>query len=212
MTTIQNDYREDGAEGFEAMRQATIDRLTEAFAADVITMDEYERRAEAANAAKRTDDLRALSADLPAPRPQPTRPAARAKPAAKPAFSPRRALDPSIVGAAPITTGCVMGDRRLVGDWLSSDRVSAFTVMGSTKLDLREAVLPPGPIRIEAFTLMGEIQVIVPRDLPVKLNAFAFMGESNAGKEVNQQVRGAETWVEVSGFAMMGSLTVKARD
>jgi len=202
--------KEYGADGLEAMRQATIDRLTEAFAADVIGMDEYERRAEAANAAKRTDDLRALSADLPAPRP--AAPAVRGKATSKPASSSRKALDPSIVGAAPITTGCVMGDRRLVGDWLSSDRVSAFTVMGSTKLDLRESVLPPGPIKIEAFTLMGEIQVIVPRDLPVKLNAFAFMGESNAGKEVNQQVRGAETWVEVSGFAMMGSLTVKARD
>lgn len=210
MTTSGSDYREDGPGGLDAMRQDTIDRLTEAFAADLIDMDEYERRAEAANAAKRTDDLRALSADLPVPRR--AGPAAKRGPSTEPAFSPRRALDPSIVGAAPITTGCVMGDRRLVGDWLSSDRVSAFTVMGSTRLDLREAVLPPGPIRIEAFTLMGEIQVIVPRDLPVKLNAFAFMGESNAGKEVNQQIRGAETWVEVSGFAMMGSLTVKARD
>jgi len=210
MTTSRGDYREDEPGGLDAMRQDTIDRLTEAFAADLIDMDEYERRAEAANAAKRTDDLRALSADLPVPRQ--AGPAAKRGPSVEPAFSPRRALDPSIVGAAPITTGCVMGDRRLVGDWLSSDRVSAFTVMGSTRLDLREAVLPPGPIRIEAFTLMGEIQVIVPRDLPVKLNAFAFMGESNAGKEVNQQIRGAETWVEVSGFAMMGSLTVKARD
>jgi len=205
MTAYQNESRDDdGSRGIDALRQETIDRLTEAFAADAIGMDEYERRATSANAASRRAELEILTVDLPAAKGAPRESAARQ--------GPRRGADRSIVGAAPITTGCVMSERTMTGNWLSSDRVSSFTVMGSTRLDLRDSVLPPGAIKIEAFTLMGETQVIVPRDVPVRMNAFAFMGESRAGREVNQRVGDARTWVEISGFAMMGSVVVRAKD
>jgi hypothetical protein len=193
----------------ESSRQDVIDRLTSAFANDTISIEEYERRVAEASAAATTGDLERIAFNLPAAQ---KRADERNKPSqrAPDSFSYRR--DASIVGNTPVTTGCVMGDRSLTGNWLSSDRVSSFTVMGSTKLDLRDVDLPPGPVRIEAFTLMGETRVIVPRGLPVKLNAFAFMGESRAGREVNQKTHGAETWVEISGFAMMGSVTINARD
>lgn len=208
MTAYQNEPQGNHRGGIETMRQQTIDRLTAAFASDAITMDEYERRATAANAATSLDQLEGLSFDLPAIKKSASEDSR--KPAARP--EPRNRIDASMVGSTPLTTGCVMGDRNLTGNWLSSDRVSSFTVMGSTKLDLREVDLPPGPVRIEAFNLMGETKIIVPRGLPVRLNVFAFMGESRAGREVNQQVSGAATWVEVSGFAMMGSVTVRAMD
>lgn len=212
MTAYQSPSRDDQFRDIEAYRQETIDRLTAAFASDAISMEEYERRASAANEATRVDQLELLSFDLPAVRKETGKPRPRTE--ARPDFrrETRNAIDPSLVGAAPITTGCVMGDRRLTGNWLSSDRVSAFTVMGATLLDLRDVDLPPGPVRIEAFTLMGETKIIVPRDLPVRVNAFALMGESRAGREVNQQVNGASSWVEVSGVAMMGSIYVKAMD
>jgi len=105
-----------------------------------------------------------------------------------------------------------MGDRHLTGNWLTSDRVSTFTVMGSTKIDLRDSDLPPGATRIEVFNLMGETQIVVPRDLPVRLSAFALMAESRADRNVNQQTRGADSWIEVSGFVMMGELRVRALD
>ncbi len=193
----------------EPMRQDVIDRLTSAFANDTINIDEYERRVAEASAAATTGDLERIAFNLPATQKRADERDKRSQPAPN-SFSYRR--DASIVGNTPITTGCVMGDRSMTGNWLSSDRVSSFTVMGSTKLDLREVDLPPGPVRIEAFTLMGETRVIVPRGLPVRLTSFAFMGESRAGREVNQQVHGAETWVEISGFAMMGSVTVNAKD
>jgi predicted membrane protein len=105
-----------------------------------------------------------------------------------------------------------MGDRNMTGNWLTSDRVSSFTVMGSTKLDLRDVDLPPGPVRIEVFTLMGDTKIIVPRDLPVRMSAFSLMADSRIDRSVNQQTRGAECWVEVSGFIMMGDVKVVAAD
>ncbi len=197
-----------GSRGLEAVRQATIEKLTEAFASDLITVEEYELRATQANAARSTVELERISFDLPAMRP-----------ATKPASSTMRtqsqqswSTSASIVGAAPVTTGCVMGERHLTGNWLTSDRVSSFTVMGSTRLDLRDVELPLGPVHIEAFTVMGDTRIIVPRGLPVRLNTFVFMGESTAGRDVNQQIRGADTWVEISGFIVMGSVKVQAQD
>jgi len=189
----------------EAERQHVIDRLTDAFAADTITMDEYERRASAVSAANSLDELERIAYDLP------TRVGHRVN-ADRRMGSAVGGIDDSIIGATPVMTACIMSDRTMTGNWLSSDRVSSFTVMGSTKLDLRDVDLPSGPIRIEVFTLMGDTKIIVPADLPVHLNAFAFMGDSKAGRDVRQKTGGARSWVEISGFVMMGSLTVHASD
>jgi len=187
----------------ERRRQEAIDSLTSAFAGNIISMEEYERRATLASSAQFPAALDEVIADLPAPRP--------AHPASTSA-SYSRAPARDLSGTPPLTTGCVMGDRNLTGNWLTSNKVSSFTVMGSTKLDLRDSVLPLGPINVEVFTLMGETRIIVPHGLPVRMNAFAFMAESTAHRSVNQQVHGAETWVEISGFVMMGSVVVKAMD
>lgn len=205
MTAYQGEQPAGRGRGLDAARQDVIDRLTDAFAADVITMDEYERRASAASAATRFDELERIAFELPQKATRPAEPARHAGSAV-------RGIDDSIVGAAPVMTASIMSERTMTGNWLSSDRVSSFTVMGATKLDLRDVDLPSGPIRIEVFTLMGETKIIVPSDLPVRLNAFAFMGDSKAGREVRQKTGGARSWVEISGFVMMGSLAVRAMD
>ncbi|MFH2114892.1 MAG: LiaF domain-containing protein [Spirochaetota bacterium] len=226
------------ADDMEMRRQEAIDALTSAFAGNIISMEEYERRATLASAADFPEALDEVVADLPATRPGNTasssasydsssgtsrdvsRNAARS--AGRTGYRGTRFDTPStsysrqpardLGSAPPLTTGCVMGDRNLTGNWLTSNKVSSFTVMGSTKLDLRDSDLPLGPISVEVFTLMGETRIIVPPGLPVRMNAFAFMAESTAHRSVNQQVHGADTWVEISGFVMMGSVVVKAMD
>jgi hypothetical protein len=200
-------------EDMERRRQEAIDSLTSAFAGNIISMEEYERRAGLASLAELPEALDEVIADLPATRPgqATTGPAPRqsARDVPQDAYYHRQPAR-DLSSAPPLTTGCVMGDRNLTGNWLTSNKVSSFTVMGSTKLDLRDSDLPAGPINVEVFTLMGETKIIVPPGLPVRMNAFAFMAESTAHRSVNQQVHGAETWVEISGFVMMGSVVVKA--
>lgn len=201
--------------GFEARRQRAIDALTQAYASDQITVEEYEARAAAAAAADRPEQLEDLVSDLPVPRPSPE--TARRGPSPEAPFAHRRPSAPSYPAYGPpegtVSVACVMGDRRMTGNWLDSDRVNSFTLMGSTRLDLRDADLPEsGPVRIEAFVLMGETVVIVPRELPVRLTAMPFMGEAVARRDVDQNVRGARRWVEISGLVVMGSVVVKAAD
>lgn len=201
--------------GFEAHRQRVIDALTQAYASDRITVEEYEARAAAAAAADRPEELKDLVSDLPAPRP--SHETARRGPAPEAPFAPRRPAAPAYPAYGPadgaVSVACVMGDRRMTGNWLDSDRVNSFTLMGSTRLDLRDADLPEsGPVRIEAFTLMGETVIVVPRELPVRLTTMPFMGEAVARRDVDQNVRGARRWLEVSGLVVMGSVVVKAAD
>lgn len=202
---------------FEDRRQRTIDILTQAFASDAIGVEEYEARAAAAAAADAPGELEALVSDLPALKTS-SSPGGADGTAAR---SPRPAYGSSSGGSYPAypsggaytSVACVMADRRMTGNWLNSDRVHSFTLMGSTRLDLRDADLPEsGPVHIEAFVFMGETVVIVPRDLPVRLNAMPFMGEAVARRDVNQSVRGARRWVEISGLVVMGSVLVKAAD
>lgn len=192
-------------------RQRAIDRLTEAFASNRLSMDEYERRVSQANALTRIDALEELTSDLPAVRPsaEPTRGRPARDTAARVSADSPAGTNDAIVGAPAVSTMCVMGDRSLAGNWLTSDRVSTFTLMGSIKVDLRDADLPPGRVKIDVFTVMGETTIIVPPGLPVHMGASVIMGEARADRDVNQQTRGAATWVEISGMVLMGEIRVR---
>ena len=209
---------------FEQSRQHAIDRLTQAFASDGLSMEEYERRVELASLATRLDDLDRATDNLPA--------TFRLDNSTRATDGVRRyghqtgndnpsgdrlaatqgysAGGMPATGSPTMTVAAIMSERDMSGDWLSGNGVSAFAVMGSAKLDLRDSPLPPGPIRIEAYALMGEIKIIVPKDVPVRMGAVAFMGESRAGRDVRQQTNGARTWVDISGMALMGSVVVRA--
>jgi hypothetical protein len=206
--------RLDGDSSVESKREQGLEALTRAFSADFLSMDEYEKRAGLVQNARDYAEIDAVLADLPreAPHDFPARPA----PSGPDKASPRDGLrgdvriDTTLSGSQ--TVACVMGDRQLQGDWLTGDRVDSFTLMGSTKIDLRDVALPEGRLRIEAFVLMGETRIIVPRGLPVRLNAFPFMGEATARRDVNQRVVQGEPHVLIEGFVMMGSLVVIAQD
>lgn len=175
-------------------RERALETLTKAYTADAIPVSEFERRASLVQKARDQAEIDVLVADL--PRTAPTdRPISRAT-----------STNPALAGSQSVA--CVMGERHLQGDWLSGDRVQNFTLMGSVKLDLRDAPLPPEGLRIEAFVCMGETTVIVPRGLAVRLNAVPFMGEASAARDVAQRANPGEPVVRIDGFVLMGSLRV----
>jgi hypothetical protein len=195
----------------EERRQLALDRLTEAFASDLVSMDAYESRVSAVQKAQYPDEIEDAVSDLPMPQPKPsTGRAARkgAQPTSMPAL--RNPIDLRLRGEESVA--CVMGNRVLQGDWLSGDKVSSFTLMGNTNIDLRDTALPPGRLKIDAFCLMGNLKVIVPRGLPVKMNSFPIMGNMQVARDVNRRVERGAPYVEVNGFALMGNLVVIAQD
>jgi len=188
----------------ERRREAALDRLTEAFAADRIHMEDYESRVAVAQNARDDAELARALAGLPALGD------ARSGFSAGRAAAPGNRIDTRLSGGSNIA--CVMGERRLEGDWLSGDRVSSATIMGSTSLDLRGTALPPGRLKIEAFVFMGELSIVVPRGLGVRLNVFPFMGDARMDRDVETRIEPGKPYLEIGGFAMMGSIRVVSGD
>jgi len=217
----------DGAQDLEHERERALDVITTAFSHGSMDLEEYEKRATAIQKAKAPADIDAQTLDLPLPRlpqDQPssgrgvrgtpgTRGTTGSASAGAPFAAPRR--DDYMIekrDGTPEFSLCVMGDRKLAGDWLNSDQAVSVTLMGCTTLDLRNTALPPGRLKIDAVAIMGEIKILVPHGLPVKMSAFPLMGEANIHRSVEQRISRGEPWVDVSGIALMGSIVVKAVD
>ena len=217
-----------GIEEMDRERQGALDVITSAFALGKISLEEYEVRAEKIQKSVALSEISGQILDLPpAEMPRETErasrgavgnPNARKAPNSVGGFSSLRRPSPAPIedlyveerNGSPEFSVCVMGDRKLAGDWLNSDQATSFTLMGSTTLDLRNTALPPGRLKIDAIAIMGEIRILVPRGLPVKMSAVPFMGEANIHSSVEQRIDRRAPWVDVSGIALMGSIIVKA--
>jgi hypothetical protein len=200
-----------GSDDIEAERERALDSITTAFSQGSITLEDYESRAGAIQNARAPADIDAQILDLPkAELPRDPPPRGRSSPLRR-AAEPRPEDDFLVESrsGSPDFSLCVMGDRKMVGDWLNSDQAVTFTLMGSTTLDLRDTALPPGRLKIDAVAIMGEVKIIVPRGLPVRMSAFPFMGEANVQASVERRVDRNRPWLDVSGIALMGSITVK---
>jgi hypothetical protein len=189
-------------QSFSDRRDYALDALTTAYANGHIGLEDYESRASALQKARSFADIDAQTLDLPR--------SVFAQPASPPAKSSPGAFAVEARSGSPEFSLCIMGDRKLAGDWLNSDQATSLTLMGSTTLDLRDTVLPPGRLKIDALAIMGELKIIVPPGLPVKMTAFPFMGEANVHRSVERRVVRGEPYLEVSGVALMGSIVVKA--
>ena len=205
-----------GIDDIETERERALDSITTAFSQGAITLEDYEIRAGAIQNARAPADIDAQVIDLPRSELPRDPPRGRATPSRRTAES-RHATEsrhePDFLvesrSGSPDFSLCIMGDRKMVGDWLNSDQAVTLTLMGSTTFDLRDTALPPGRLKIDAIAIMGEVKIIVPQGLPVRMSAFPFMGEANVQASVERRVDRNRPWVDVSGIALMGSITVR---
>lgn len=193
-------------DAFESERQQALDNLTSAYALGKISLEEYETRADRIQKALSINAITSQVMDLPVPTADTS---SRHNQTAETLPEPSTYLVEQRQGS-PEFLPCIMGDRKMTGDWLNSNSATSITLMGSTTLDLTETTIPPGRLKIEAIAIMGEIKILVPRGLPVRMSAFPFMGEAHIQKGVEQRVDRNLPYVEISGIALMGSIVVKS--
>ena len=135
-----------------AARERVIARLTEGYAQDHLSLDEFERRAAAAYAARTSDDLAALTVDL----------ADSDVPAA-------RASLPSM------NVGVVLGS--IVREMHAVPRaLDVRTVLGNIELDLTHASFAPGVTEISLHAFMGNIEIQLPPHVGVEDHVSAVLG------------------------------------
>ncbi|MEO5709549.1 MAG: DUF1707 domain-containing protein, partial [Nocardioidaceae bacterium] len=147
-------------------RHKVAEVLRQAAGEGRIDLDELDQRLEAAYAAKTYGELVPITVDLPV--------AGRPLPAPTPRPAPSRA---PTGGARYSTSLAIMSETKRVGPWVVEDQHSAFAVMGSVVLDLREAQFESNDLTINASAVMGEVKVIVNAGTTVVVHGAGVMGE-----------------------------------
>lgn len=147
----------------DADREKVAVALREHSVAGRLTLEEFSERIELAYAARTEAELRAVTADLPAP--------AEAQPPAR-RHKPKRFL---VV---------VFGGAERGGRWRVGRHFFCFTMFGGSDIDLRQAEIDGPVITITAFTMWGGFDVYVPEGVDVDMTGFAlFGGNSEQGTE-----------------------------
>ena len=125
---------------------------------------------------------------------------------------PRYAPDVPAIRVRPTDRAiAVFGETKRVGRWIPAERNTAVAVMGSSVIDLREALLGPGESVFTAVAVMGSVEVIVPPELHVQCAGSALFG-SFEQREDHHTLGGPDApSVRIDGFAFFGSVEVEVR-
>lgn len=166
-----------------------------------IDLDELEERLEATYRARTYAELVPITGDLPAP--VSGTPAAPTAPAHGGAPGPLAHYGSSVA---------VMSQARRAGRWRLEEGHTAFALMGSVLLDLRDAEIAGGDVTVNASAVMGEVEVVVDAGTTVVVDGTGIMGEyAEQRPEVAFDLGRGGPVVRLRGIALMGSVHVRRR-
>ncbi|HSV41556.1 MAG TPA: DUF1707 domain-containing protein [Nocardioidaceae bacterium] len=179
-------------------RHQVAEVLRQAAGEGRIDLDELDERLEATFAAKTYADLVPITADLPAVGTKP--------------LPLQRPTGHVVAGPAYSSSFAMMSETRRSGPWQVGASHSAFALMGSVVIDLRQAVFTHREVAINASALMGSVDVIVNPYTIVICDGFGFMGDySESRPRVEAQTTSDSPVVRVKGIALMGSVNIKRK-
>ena len=166
-----------------------------------IDLEELDERLEATYQAKTYGELVPITADLPVAG------AAHPVPAPRPAAATPLGLQPRYSSSV-----AVMSETKRVGSWVVQENHSAFALMGSVVLDLREAHFESPEVTVNASTVMGEVKIIVNAATAVVVEGQGVMGEYTESRpKVPFDPSLGGPLVRIRGFALMGSVNVQRK-
>jgi hypothetical protein len=179
-------------------RERTVELLVGHFAADRLTVDEFEQRVDLAHRATTVAELDRLTSDLLVREPlQPAGAAAAAPSAAQP--DARQLLF------------ALLGGTERTGRWRPARQITVLTVMGGAELDFRDAQLGAGETEVFFFCMMGGAHVIVPPTLAVDASGIAIMGGFEHRDAATLPVDPRAPLLKLRGFCLMGGVDIETR-
>jgi len=184
-------------------RHRVAEMLRHAAGEGRIDFEELDERLDAAYAAKTYADLVPITADLPVP------PSAHPTAPSVPVVRRPASLEPASSYSSSVA---VMSETKREGAWLVPEQHTAFSLMGSVRLDLREAQFATREVTIYANSIMGEVTIVVNAYTRVVVDGIAIMadfGESRA--KVPAELTPDSPVVRVKGFALMAVVSVQRR-
>jgi hypothetical protein len=175
-------------------RERAIRLLTDGFAYDAITVEEFEWRLGQLSQADSPRAIDALVADLGAPgvTGAPVRP----------------------MSALALPEGRIFGfmsETRREGPWRVPQRLVVKGIMSDLKIDLRYAVLPPS-CTIEVSAVMASVQFIVPPGMVVDFDVGAIMASTRNDVRAQRLDAHRLPHLRIHGSAIMAEVRVRVRE
>ncbi|MDH2414942.1 DUF1707 domain-containing protein [Nocardioides sp. CER19] len=163
-----------------------------------IDLTELDERLGQTYAAKTYADLVPITLDLPTAPGQ-----AVAVPAARGAFVPATG------GARYDSSLAILSSQDRKGSWEVGSTHTAFGMLGSITLDLREAHFSAPEVVINANTILGSISVVVNAGTRVVVEGAGIMGTFTENRpKVDAEITPGSPLVRVRGLALLGSVDV----
>jgi hypothetical protein len=187
----------------DADRDRAASVLNTAMAEGRLTPEEHSQRLDAVFAAKTQADITPLISDIPG---------ANASLATSPGSLARTGgASLAATGGSPSRMISVFSAVTRKGVWQVPQQIEAVSVFGETDLDLREAVLPPGEIRIRAISVLGGIDIVVPPEMHVIDDGWALLGGREIPPDTQESLGPDAPVLRVTGLSILGGMTVKRK-
>lgn len=169
-----------------------------------LTVNELEERLDKVYAAKTFGDLEPLTRDLPVGQ----QASALQLPQAQALPMPVNRVGGRGTSSTAIA---VMSGADRKGVWTLPPTFNAVAFMGGVELDLTDARFEDAETTIQAFAVMGAVEIWVPDDITVQVNGTGFMGAFDNRVQDQIQPRPGVPHVKVTGLAFWGAVEVKRR-
>jgi hypothetical protein len=180
-------------------RESAIQQLSDNFAADVLSLEEFDDRVARAHAATTVAELDALVADLSA--------ASASKSTALVPLAVDASLD---ANATKKRLRAIFGNLERHGAWIVPDALAVAATFGSAVIDFREARFAARTVTLDARVFFGNLEIIVPPQLAVECDGSSIFGniESHGGSVVADPDRPV---LRISGTVFFGNIEVHTR-
>lgn len=142
----------------DAERETTIGHLRHAAAEGRLTFEELADRTEVTASARTRGELAKVTEDLPAPVHATPEPGS------------------ADVAGLPTRQSSVFGDVRCTGAWQVPAAGKWESLFGDVVLDLREATVTASELRIDAGTVFGDVDLLVPEGIVVEVRSRTLFG------------------------------------
>lgn len=164
----------------DAQREAAVDVLQRAVGQGRLTLGEFVDRLDVVLEVRTRGEVDAALADLPS--------------------------DAPLVGSStPTTAYSVFGDVAMRGRWRLRAHHRGATLFGDVRYDLRECLCTESEVRIEGWTIFGDVVVVVPEGVEAELSGFTIFGDRTTN--LAPVPRRPETpYVRVRGLTLFGDV------
>ena len=192
-------------------REATIEQLSESFARDELSLEEFESRLDRAYAANERDEFQYLVSDLRVAEVRVRAPEVQRAPAGPMENASLSTADRSLA-RAPQTRAAlaIFGNVERRGRWVVAPRSETLVVFGNAELDLRDAIVQQGITEISVKAIFGNVEIIVPPTLGVECHGASIFGNFETLERMPQVPDGTPT-LRISGKAVFGNVEIRTQ-